>query len=142
MLFEKTLRKSLLFFLFDFKQFSLKTNNNEGLKKFFQLWKTRVCCPHFLCCHFCKSAFFCFWFAWLAKGKEWTKKQKDQFNFFFAWFLFLITKWFCSQKKTICLLEALFSENTKKKKLSHLCTKQLLGCLFQKQKQLLDFCCS
>ena len=142
MLFEMTLRKSLLFFLFDFKQFSLKTNNNEGLKKFFQLWKTRVCCPHFLCCHFCKSAFFCFCFAWFAKGKEWTKKQKDQFNFFFAWFLFLITKWFCSQKKTICLLEALFSENTKKKKLSHLFTKQLLGCLFQKQKQLLDFCCS
>ena len=35
MLFEMTLRKSLLLFLFDFKQFSLKTNNNEGLKKFF-----------------------------------------------------------------------------------------------------------
>jgi len=41
MLFKITLRKSLFFFLFDFKQFSLKTNNNESLKKFFQFWKTR-----------------------------------------------------------------------------------------------------
>ena len=48
--------------------------------------------------HFCKSAFFCF--AWGGKRlKESTKKQKDQFNFFFAWFLFLISKWFCLQKK-------------------------------------------
>ena len=141
MLFEKTLRKSLLFFLFDFKQFSLKTNNNEGLKKFSNFEKHECAVLTFCVATFVKARFF-FCFAWFAKGKEWTKKQKDQFNFFFAWFLFLITKWFRSQKKTICLLEALFSENTKKKRLSHLFTKQLLGCLFQKQKQLLDFCCS
>ena len=48
--------------------------------------------------HFCKSAFFCF--AWGGKRqKESTKKQKDQFNFIFTWFLFLISKWFCLQKK-------------------------------------------
>ena len=86
--------------------------------------------------HFCKSALFCF--AWGGKRQEEsTKKQKDQFNFFFAWFLFLISKWFCLQKKKqfVCWkLCFLVNEKYKEKKSFSFVHKTTFWLLVRKNK--------
>ena len=114
-------------------------NSNEGLKKLFQLQKPRVCFAHF-CCSKTKAKARFFLFARVAKGeKNEQKNRRTSSTSSLPGFCFLFYKRFCSQKKTICLLGALFSGKWKKenkKKLSHFCL------LVKKKEQVLGFFCS
>ena len=114
-------------------------NSNKGLKKLFQLQKPRVCFPHF-CCSKTKAKARFFLFARVAKGeKNEQKNRRTSSTSSLPGFCFLFYKRFCSQKKTICLLGALFSGKWKKenkKKLSHFCL------LVKKKEQVLGFFCS
>ena len=68
-------------------------------KKAFPTSKTTsVFCSLLLFKNKSKSAFF-FVCPSGKRRKEWTKKQKDQFNFFFAWFLFFILQTILFTKK-------------------------------------------
>ena len=109
-----TLRKSLLFFLFDFKQFSLKTNNNEGLKKFSNFEKHECAVLTFCVATFVKARFF-FLFCLNCKRQRMNKKTEGPVQLLFCLVSLSHYKMVLFTKKTICLLEALFSENTKKK---------------------------
>ena len=122
------------FLSFWFQTLLAQNEQQWRFKKFFQLQKMRVCCPHF-----CKNAFFFFVLPG-KRQKEWTKKTEGPVQLLFLLgFCFLLPdlNGLFPPKKTVCLLGDLFSgqwKKQRKKKLSCLCTNQLLVACSKKKR--------
>ena len=122
------MKKKFAFLSFWFQTVLAQNKNNERLKKLFQLQKTRVCCPHFL--------FLPEW----QKAKRMNKKTEGPVQLLFclvpvSYSKMLLFHCLFTKKNNLSVgLYFLVNEKYKEKKLSYLCTKQLLGCLFKKRK--------
>ena len=115
MLFEMTLKKSLLFFLFDFKQFSLKTNNNEGLKKFSNFEKHECAVLTFCVATFVKARFFVFVLPDWQKAKNEQKNRRTSSTSFLLGFSFSLQNGFVHKKKQFVCWKLCFLRIQRKK---------------------------